>query len=185
MTELEEFRASQDESFRHDHHSPLSEEERFGFDGLRYYPENPPLQLTGPLDRNVEHATIEMDTSSGERKTYTRAGRFVFQVDGQECVLYLYSRDDPSALFLPFRDATSGKETYGAGRYLDITVEPDGQVEIYFNYAYNPMCAYGDGWSCPVPPVENWLTVPIRAGELAYPSGHTHERERVSGKPAE
>lgn len=185
MTALEEFRASKDEHFRHDHHSPLTEEQRAGFEGLRYYPENPALRLTGPLDRNVEHATIEMDTSSGDRQTYTRAGRFVFLVDGQECVLYLYSHDNPSALFLPFRDATSGKETYGAGRYLDLSVDPDGQVEIDFNYAYNPMCAYGDGWSCPVPPVENWLAEPIRAGELAYPSGPTHGEEPDAGTPTE
>jgi uncharacterized protein len=174
MTELDEFRASKDEFFRHDHHSPLSEEEQAEFNGLRYYPENPALRFRGPLDRNVEHASIEMDTSSGDRKSYTRAGRFVFHLEGQECVLYLYSSDDPDQVFLPFRDATSGKETYGAGRYLDLSVEPDGQVEIDFNYAYNPMCAYGDGWSCPIPPLENWLNVPIRAGELAWPSSHAH-----------
>jgi hypothetical protein len=174
MTELEEFRASKNEFFRYDHHSPLSEKEQATFDGLRYYPENQALLFMGPLDRNVEHAMLEMDTSSGDQQTYTRTGRFVFQVEGHDCVLYLYSRDDPSQLFLPFRDATSSKETYGAGRYLDIGLEPDGQVEIDFNYAYNPMCAYGDGWSCPLPPVENWLTVPIRAGELDWPSSHAH-----------
>lgn len=174
MSELEEYRASKDEYFRQDHHSPLTEEQRAGFSGLRYYPENPGLRLRGPLDRDVEHAKITMDTSSGDRKTYRRAGRFVFQVNGQDCVLYLYSHNNPSELFLPFRDATSGMETYGAGRYLDISVEPDGQVEIDFNSAYNPMCAYNDGWSCPVPPIENWLSVPIHAGELTYPSGHAH-----------
>ncbi|MBI4497350.1 MAG: DUF1684 domain-containing protein [Chloroflexi bacterium] len=175
MTELEEFRARKDEYFRHSHHSPLTEEQRAVFDGLRYYPENPALRVRGPLDQNVAHATIEMDTSSGDHQTYTRAGKVTFQVDGQECVLYLYRRDHSSDLFLPFRDATSGKETYGGGRYLDISIEPDGQVQIDFNYAYNPMCAYDDGWSCPIPPVENWLSVPIRAGELASPSGHTHD----------
>ena len=113
-----------------------------------------------------------MDTSTGDRRTYSRAGRFVFIVDGQECSLSLYSHDDPSSLFLPFRDATSGKETYGAGRYLDLTVEIDGQIDLDFNLAYNPLCAYNEGWSCPIPPVENWLTVPIHAGELTYSSEH-------------
>ena len=74
-------------------------------------------------------------------------------------------------LFLPFRDATSERETYGAGRYLD--VEPpagDGLVLVDLNYAYNPNCAYNPDWSCPIPPGENWLGVPIRAGERA-PAG--------------
>lgn len=174
MTELEKFRASKDESFRYDHHSPLTETQKTSFAGLRYYPENLALRLNGRLDRNVEHLILEMDTSTGDKRTYSRAGRFIFRADGQDCVLYLYSHDDPSVLFLPFRDATSGKETYGAGRFLDILIASHGQVEIDFNYAYNPLCAYNDGWSCPIAPVENWLAVPIRAGEQAYSSHDAH-----------
>ena len=81
-------------------------------------------------------------------------------------------------LFLPFRDGTSGKETYGAGRYLTdtvkgthgrgVTVLDDGRVRVDFNYAYNPSCAYDDAWACPLAPFENRLTAPIRAGELSY-----------------
>jgi uncharacterized protein (DUF1684 family) len=72
--------------------------------------------------------------------------------------------------FLPFRDATSGNESYGAGRYLDVEPGRDGRVQSDFNLAYNPYCAYNDAFSCPLSPSENWLRVPIRAGEAAYTS---------------
>jgi uncharacterized protein (DUF1684 family) len=71
-------------------------------------------------------------------------------------------------LFLPFRDATSGTATYGAGRYLDLEPNEDGTLTIDFNLAYNPSCVYSDGWSCPIPPRENWLDIPIEAGEKMY-----------------
>ena len=67
--------------------------------------------------------------------------------------------------FLPFRDATSGPETYGAGRYLDAEITSDGRVLLDFNRAYFPYCAYGEGWTCPLPPAENWLRAAVRAGE--------------------
>ena len=72
-------------------------------------------------------------------------------------------------LFVPFRDATSGKESYGAARYLDLEDEPSGEYVLDFNLAYNPYCAYSDDYVCPFPPKENWLTAPVRAGEKAFP----------------
>jgi uncharacterized protein (DUF1684 family) len=75
---------------------------------------------------------------------------------------------DRGRFFLPFKDGTTGGETYAGGRYLDPRARPDGSLVVDFNYAYNPYCAYGEGWSCPVPPVENEVTAPIEAGELAF-----------------
>jgi hypothetical protein len=93
----------------------------------------------------------------------------------------LYASDETHDLFLPFRDATSGRETYGAGRYLEVEPPgPDGGVEIDLNYAYNPYCAYNPEWSCPIPPGENWLTVPIRAGERSFPGAHEVPIARMS-----
>ena len=81
----------------------------------------------------------------------------------------MYASEDMDELFVPFRDATSGKETYGAGRYLEVeSPGPDGRVRVDFNAAYNPYCAYNPDWSCPIPPGENWLSVPIRAGEKTF-----------------
>ena len=73
---------------------------------------------------------------------------------------------------LPLRDATSGKETYGAARYLDIEQRPTDEYVIDFNLAYNPYCAYSEDYVCPFPPRENWLSVPIRAGEKNFPLQH-------------
>jgi uncharacterized protein len=98
---------------------------------------------------------------------YERLGWVKLQVDGSDCQLALFAPEgdlEPEAAFVPFRDATSGSETYGSGRYLEAELRDD-TVTLDFNLAYNPYCAYGDGWSCPLPPRENWLTVPIRAGE--------------------
>jgi uncharacterized protein (DUF1684 family) len=88
-------------------------------------------------------------------------------VDGQEAALTIY-RDDEGEYFLPFADALAGHETYGAGRYLEPLDLEDGKVRVDFNYAYNPYCAYNEGWSCPLTPRENRLKVPIRAGEKVY-----------------
>ena len=98
-----------------------------------------------------------------------RAGLVRFDVDGESAQATLFSDDDDPGLFLPFRDATSGRETYGAGRYLDVQPpDADGDVVIDFNLAYNPYCAYSEGFSCPLPPAENRLDVPIRAGEMTF-----------------
>ena len=176
MSELEDFRRRKDEFYGYDaHSSPLIPEQQRAFQGLRYYPENPSLRVSATLDRDVPHDVIEMDTSTGGAQSYTRAGKIAFQVDGEEAVLSLYSSGDSHSLFIPFRDATSGHEAYGAGRYLEVLVGPDDSVLVDFNYAYNPYCAYNEMWSCPIPPIENWLRVPIRAGEMAYEgegSGH-------------
>lgn len=108
-----------------------------------------------------------MQTTTGEEQVYSRFGLVRFQVDGLPAQLTLYASAGSHDLFLPFRDATSGKESYGAGRYLDLHTHGD-EVAIDFNYAYNPNCAYNPEWSCPLPPGENWLKVPIRAGEMTF-----------------
>ncbi len=108
-----------------------------------------------------------MQTTKGEEQVYRRFGMVRFRVDAQPTQVTLFASDGSHELFLPFRDATSGKETYGAGRYLDLQARDD-EVVIDFNYAYNPYCAYNPDWNCPLPPAENWLKVPIRAGEKAF-----------------
>ena len=89
-----------------------------------------------------------------------------FDVAGERVALIAYEQGDE--LFIPFRDATSGKETYGAGRYVEAEPLGGGRFTLDFNRAYNPYCAYNDAWRCPLPPSENWLAVAIRAGELSF-----------------
>jgi len=166
-TELKRFRAEKDRVFRKDPHSPLTPEQRDAFAGLVYFDENPQLVINGTVDRDVEPGEVRMATSAGEEQVYQRYGVVRFRVDGEAAQVVLYASDDSDELFIPFRDATSGHETYGAGRYLEVHAHGD-DVTIDFNYAYNPNCAYDPAWSCPLPPAENWLKVPIRAGEKAF-----------------
>jgi len=165
-----EFRRQKDSFFERSPDSPL-EDARYGFAGLRYYEPNPDLVFILPV-QEADGATIRVQTSDAAEREYHRAGTVEFSVSGEGVSLTLYSTGHPG-YFVPFRDTTSGKATYGAGRYLDIQPNDDGTVTIDFNYAYNPFCAYNDAYSCPLPPAENWLNVPIEAGELDWtqPSG--------------
>lgn len=172
-SELKRFRAEKDRVFARDPHSPLTPEQRRSFKGLAYFDENPALVIHATIDRNIEHEDVPMATSSGEEQIYKRDGIVRFDVDGQRTQIALYSSEDSDELFIPFRDATSGHESYPAGRYLEVHAHGD-DVVIDFNYAYNPNCAYDAAWSCPLPPAENWLKVPIRAGEKAFPGGPSH-----------
>jgi len=170
---LKRFRAEKDRVFGEDPHSPLTLEQRRGFRGLAYFDENPALVIKATVDRDVEPGEVRMATSAGDEQVYQRYGIVRFRVDGEAAQVVLYSSDDSDELFIPFRDTTSGRETYGAGRYLEVHTHRD-DVTIDFNYAYNPNCAYDPAWSCPLPPAENWLKVPIRAGEKMFASGPEH-----------
>jgi uncharacterized protein (DUF1684 family) len=170
MSDLDDFRAAKDRAFRRLSESPLTPDQLRGFAGLAYFPENPDLIVEAPLESADDAGDeLTLQTSTGDTVTYRRAGVVRFAVDGQSAQVTLFAADDRDELFLPFRDATSGIESYGAGRYLEVNPPgDDGRVGVDFNYAYNPYCAYNGDWSCPLPPVENWLTVPIRAGEKDF-----------------
>jgi uncharacterized protein len=168
MTELEQFRAQKDTFFKTHPQSPLLPEQQETFGGLRYFPENPALRLIISIEEFVDKERIVMQTSTGDVRAYARYGRLHFTVDGQDVALTLYANEHHDAFFLPFADALRGRETYGAGRYLDPEPLDDGQFLVDFNLAYNPYCAYNDDWSCPITPSENQLVVPIRAGERIY-----------------
>ncbi len=169
MTRLERFRTHRDEFFHTDPHSPLLGEQRERFAGLRYYPESPNLRFEVALDRDaVAHDPVELPTTTGERQTFVPAGKIHLTIAGQPVSFVLYRQPDRGRYFLPFRDGTAGIETYDLGRYLDPQEKPDGTMIVDFNYAYNPYCAYNDQWSCPIPPPENNVAVPIRAGEQAF-----------------
>jgi uncharacterized protein len=165
--ELAGFRAAKDEFFREDPRSPIPEARRDSFEGLSYFPFNPALHLHATLDRNVPDEVVTMDTSTGQAREYRRAGKIHFEVDEQPAELTVFEGSQ-GELFVPMRDATSGKETYGAGRYLEPEMVDDETVHVDFNLLYNPYCAYNEAYSCPLPPVENWLRVPIEAGEKNF-----------------
>ncbi len=153
--------------------SPIPPEKREEFNGLDYYLPNPDYRFELKLHENEERKTLKMATTNGQEQEYIRWGEFRFRLGGEEHTLQAYKRDPREQwMFVPFRDATSGRETYGAGRYLDLESKRhyigDGRWILDFNEAYNPFCAYSKAYSCPLTPPENWLEVPIRAGEKKY-----------------
>lgn len=165
VTALEIFRHRKDQFFGGDPHSPLEPDQKKKFKGLSYFDPDPDLALEVEVTRFEDEPPIQMQTSTGDVAQYVRYGRFSFEVDGEKAELTIYASVGGGGYFLPFTDTTSGKETYGAGRYLDLEPLPGGRFEVDFNMAYNPYCAYNLNWSCPIPPAENRLQVPIRAGE--------------------
>jgi uncharacterized protein (DUF1684 family) len=147
---LRRFRAMKDEFFATDPSSPLTALQRARFGGLAYFPANPPLAVEGQMHSFATPHDVELVTSCGDTERYRRAAVVWFEVDGIPAVLTLF-RSERGDLFVPFRDATSGGETYGAGRYLEARSLGDGRALLDFNYAYNPNCAYNAGWRCPIP----------------------------------
>ena len=163
-------RHGKDDYFKHSGRSPIPGSERSSFSGLAYYPVDASMRYEllrlGPLPESLE-AETHVQTSDGAVRHGQRVGTFSFEVDGveQELVALQLVDSQDDALFVPFKDATNGPETYGAGRYLDLAAQDDGTYDLDFNLAYAPFCAYSPSYSCPLPPPENWLTARIPAGE--------------------
>ena len=170
MSELEEFRKEKDQLFKDDPQSPLTSEQRKTFSGLAYFPGNPALRLEVVAEVFPVQSEIEMQTTTGEIQAYQRFGRIHFTVEKQEVALTIYYSD--TGYFLPFVDSLAGKETYPAGRYLEPEALGKGRFLVDFNLAYNPYCAYGEHWSCPITPFENRIKAPVRAGEMIYAPEH-------------
>jgi uncharacterized protein (DUF1684 family) len=165
--DLTDFRRQKDVFFGQDHHSPLSPEQKEIFEGLNYYPENPTLRFEVEIEPNPDQEPVLIQTNTGEIQEYLIYGSFQFEVENQTAELIVHQALDGHLTVL-FADATSGKETYGAGRYLELEPLGENQYLVDFNLAYNPWCAYSPYYSCPMPPKENRLSVPIRAGEKNY-----------------
>ena len=139
--------------------------------GLSYFEHDPSLRFVADVEP-AEEARILIAGSGDEATSFRRFATVTFELDGGPRRLALYWLEAyGGGVFLPFADATSGRETYGAGRYLLDTVkgadlgEEDRRLVLDFNFAYNPSCAYDPRWACPLAPPENRLPVEIRAGE--------------------
>lgn len=166
--ELEAARDEKDQVFREEF-TPMMGPQAATFRGLEFYDPDPAYRVEARLEPG-DGARVRLATSTGSQRDFVRHGRLVFPVDGQEQQLSAFRALPGSGaediLFVPFRDATSGQETYGAGRYLDLPfTHGAASYVVDFNEAYNPLCAYSPYYSCPYPPPENHLRVPIRAGE--------------------
>jgi len=164
---LATYRAARDELFRTPPDSPLALDDRAGFAGIPYWDQDPGLRFEAvvePAERRPATAT----SLSGTAFALERIGRVRLPIGDLEVYwIEVYG----GGIFIPFRDGTSGTETYGAGRYLLDTIKgadlggTGDRLVLDFNYAYHPSCAYDPRWACPLAPRENWLAMPIRAGE--------------------
>lgn len=163
MSALTDFRLEKDEFFADNPQSPLTPDQKKSFSGLSYFDENPELDLKVDVREFENKDEIVMQTSTGDVQRYRRYGKFSFEIAGERAELVIYAA--PHGFFLPFVDSLANTETYGAGRYLDPEILPNGRFHIDFNLAYNPYCAYNDLYSCPLTPFENRVKVAIRAGE--------------------
>lgn len=177
-TRLAEYRSQKDQFFRSEQ-SPLDAKKRQAFTGLSYFPTNPELVFNLPVESVPDQAfpEFELQTSQNTSRFMAVLGQVTLpfdsvlpQADQQSLFIFApLGEEPPSYAFIPFKDQTSGQETYGAGRYLDIawTAETQSTKEILldFNMAYHPLCLFAEHYTCPLPPTENHLNIAIRAGE--------------------
>lgn len=168
MSALSDFRSDKDEFFRNDFHSPFDRTQQKSFTGLNYFPDNPSLRFTLPLEKVEMPERVFMTTSTGDEQEYLQIGQIKFIVQGEVAILQVFLSVEGGDYFIPFVDATAPAETYGAGRYLEPEDLGAGMLQVDFNLAYNPYCAYNNRWSCPLPPHANRLSVRIAAGEKKY-----------------
>ena len=171
------YRADKDEAYRKSPRSPVPEAERATFAGIPYFDVDEDWvfdELRLEPYEGSEPTSFQIPTTDGQLRPAERAGVLRFDVDGTPAALtaYRFAGDREGRLFVPFLDGTTGTESYGAGRYLDLEREDDGTYVIDFNLAYHPSCVYDPRFSCPLTPAENRLPMRIEAGErLAADAG--------------
>jgi uncharacterized protein len=165
------WRETRDELFRSHPQSPLPPERRASFEGLEYWPYDPDARVLAELE-DVEAEPQPVATSGTEQIAFRPFARARFELQGERLALEVsWLAAYGGGAFLSFRDATSGGESYGGGRYLLDTVkgadlgEDGGRLVLDFNFAYNPSCSYDPGWVCPLAPPANRLSVAVEAGE--------------------
>ncbi len=171
---LQKARAAKDDMLRSSSDTPVPAGKRQSLLPLRYFPPDPSYRVPAQLTPDAQGGrTIQMLTSTGKIRPTQVMGTLEFMLQGQRLKLEAYAEEGSNGerLFVPFTDATSGQETYGAGRYIDLDRTSTGIYVIDFNTAYNPYCAYNPSFDCPVPPKQNRLPIAIRAGEKA-PGAH-------------
>ena len=159
----QEWVAARDSLFR----SPASPiPDTAAFEGVPYFAYDSTFAVPAALVPAMRQESFNFPTTSGALQEHVSAGHLVFEAGGVQWRLEAFEPvGSEGRLFVPFRDATSGRETYGGGRYLDLEIQPSGRYALDLNRAYNPYCVYDASFSCPLPPAENRLELRVTAGE--------------------
>lgn len=173
---IQKFRTGKNIKLMYDDASPLTLEQRKSFTGLNYFSADLEFYIEAELVKDDAPETIIMRTSTDRAPAYIKYGVINFKIDTFNLTLAVYQNKkmldlstDQNHLFVPFRDGTSGNETYGGGRYIDCEIPEEGNILILdFNKTYNPYCAYNPKYSCVIPPEENRLSIRIEAGEKKF-----------------
>jgi len=168
-----EWRAGRDRLFATHPQTPLGAGAQAGFDALRFFPYDPAFRVTGTVVA-TEPIVREIDSSTGERIRFRQFGRVEFELSGERSLPLYWLEGYGGGVFLPFADLTSGRTSYGGGRYLldsvkgaDLSGE-DERLVLDFNFAYNPSCAYDARWTCPLPSRQSRLGIAVTAGEHTF-----------------
>jgi uncharacterized protein (DUF1684 family) len=164
---VQQERLEKNEMFKNSEDSPLTEEQLDIFESLTYFPIAEKYKVKADFQRNTREQKIKMAITDGSQREYFVFGNAHFHLEGKELDVVVYKpvKEDSDYLFIPFYDKTSADLTYGGGRYVEPELLENGVLEIDFNLAYNPYCAYNHTYRCPIPPQDNNLDVSILAGE--------------------
>lgn len=172
FSDVEKFQAALNAEYLNPKETPLRGSNFTGFTKHPFFPVDLKYRVSGKFIKTENPVPFELPTSSGKTRTYREFGKATFVLDGQELTLTLYqnlalikTKKYKDYLFLPFRDLTNGKETYGGGKYMDLKIPKNDVIILDFNKSYQPYCAYNAfDYNCPIVPAENFLPVRIEAG---------------------
>lgn len=173
LLKIQKERKEKDDLFKNGKSSPLVEADKKDFKGLNYFEVDSRYKVKARLEYFTTDSTEIFPTTGGKKRYYKRFGKAFFKIDGLDLSLTLWLVAEKNLgrkplIFLPFTDLTSDEESYGAGRYLDLEVPQNQEIEIDFNKAYNPYCVYNEEYNCPLVPRENYLPIKIKSGEKKY-----------------
>lgn len=172
--EIRKFQKELDAEYLNPKETPLRGDNFTNFKKHPFFPVNLKYRVTAKLSKTENPQPFELPTSSGKTKPYREYGKATFELDGKPYTVTLYQSLDlikqdkyKDHLFLPFRDATNEKETYGGGKYMDLKIPKGNTIVLDFNQSYQPYCAYNAyDYNCPVVPEENKLPIEIKAGVM-------------------
>lgn len=170
IEKIQKLRANYNQYIKYYEDSPLEQDELTNFEKLDYYNVNEQFKIKAHYSKLEYQDTFNIKLTEEKSLQFIKDGiaKFSFKGRPQKLVLLKHINSKNNRLFIPFKDKTSGKYTYGAGRYLDVTDDGSGIIIIDFNLAYNPYCAYNSNYKCPMVPSENVLKEEILAGEKSY-----------------
>ncbi|RYD75084.1 MAG: DUF1684 domain-containing protein [Sphingobacteriales bacterium] len=180
--QIAKHRESYKRDFIKESNSPLKESD---LQNLHFFEADSTYKVLADVKILKNEKVFKMPTYDGTSKEFYRYAKVNFKINGKAIIMTLYKSialaSNPiykDLLFLPFTDETNNKETYGGGRYIDLSSKEiiDNKIEIDFNKAYNPYCAYSDGYRCPVPPEENDLQIALKAGEKTHTGEKKHRK---------